>query len=873
MNRLLFCVFIAFLFGINILCGQKLAINSNWKFHQGDITENSSSIKWETVNVPHTWNALDVLDDAPGIRTGVCWYKKQLYIPESMQKKQVYIYFEGANQDAVVFVNNNEVGSHYGGYTAFCFNITDFLNRGGKNTLTVQLDNSLNPDVPPVGGDMERFGGIYRDVYLIAKNDVHFDIGFFASSGVFITTPEVTKQNAVIQLRTHVVNEEEDKLKLKFTVFDEAGKPVLSSSIFAESSITHYRMSIANPQLWTPDNPYRYTLVSQIYNEKGEVMDEVSQPFGIRTLAADKDKGILINGSPIFIKGIGKHQDYDQLGYAVANEVLRNDVVLLKKMGANLLRSHYPLDPVTYDACDELGVMVWGKIPIMDKVNHTPEFMANAKTMMREVMYQNFNRPSFILWGFACEIFGDMDWYWPKPRDPEKVEENLKKTEAFSKEMEAFIREIDPYRLTANDYHTDPTPEYYLQANQTNLQMVNAWNLYQGWYHNSLDTIGWALETFRAYNPDVAFLIAEFGAGSDPRLHAYEPTIFDFTTEYQDKFHQAYLAEVNKYDFVHGMCIWTLVDFQVSGRADAVPHINSKGLLRADRTPKDSYYLYQAHWSEKPMVHIAARDWTRRKEIVAGEAAVREIRVYSNQPQVELFLNGISLGVKDTNSGNNQDKISKWEVPLIHGKNHLYATTTGSGPFLSDALEIDFEFIPKNLPENGFPETGLCINVGQSRSWFIDDYTGNIWMPDQEFEEGNYGHVNGTYKREWPNMQAWQGIREGVGQNIKGTRIDPVYQTFLEGITDYRIEVPNGKYQVTLLFSEPFEKDAGERVFDVKVNDIMVFEALDMSHQFGTSTAIERTVSVNVSGGEIRLSLEPIQGIAVLNGLKIVKER
>lgn len=857
---------------------QKISINSGWKFHKGELTGNN--IKWESVNLPHTWNAEDMLDDIPGYYRGIAWYQKELCVPESMQSKEIYLYFEGANQDAVVYINHKEVGRHLGGYTAFCFNITDYLNPS-NNVLSIQLDNRFNDYVPPIGGDLGHFGGIYRDVYLIALNKTHFDIEFFASKGVFVTTPQITTKSAELEIRSKLVNNDPNHIVIKHQIYAHAGELIKQHSESCQQKGRRdltCRIKIKNPQLWSPDSPHNYQLVSQIVNSQKEILDEVHICFGIRHLSADPQKGILLNGQPLFIKGIGKHQDYDKLGYAVPNDICRNDVVLIKKMGANLLRSHYPLDPVTYDMCDKKGVMVWGKIPIMDKINHSREFLSNTQHMMQEVMYQNFNRPSFVLWGFACEIFGDMDWYWPKPRDSKEIEENLKKTEIFGQTMEAFIREIDPYRLTANDFHTDPTPEYYKQANQTALNQVNGWNIYQGWYHNNLDSISWALNTFRAYNPDVPFLIAEFGAGSDPRIHTYEPTIFDFSTEYQDLFHAHYLHAAETFDFVHGLCIWTLVDFQVDGRSDAVPHVNSKGLLRSDRTPKDAYYLYQANWSDVPMIHIAARDWIQRKEIVTGNTAVRPVRVYSNQAEIELLLNGHSLGIKSI-----QNHMAVWHVPFIQGQNQLTALSVDSEKFLSDHLDIKFEFVSEDFKENGFPESGLCINVGQSKTYFIDDLTQNIWMPDKSYQKGNYGHRNGDYYTTWNTMPAWDGIRQGVGQNIKGTDMDPVYQTFLLGVTDYRIDVPSGIYDITLLFTEPFSEQEklndksrtgaskkGKRIFNVRVNQISLFDQLNLNAQFGHSVAIRKSVEVKTENG-IQIQLMPVEGQPVLSAIKVFK--
>ena len=850
-------------------------INSTWQFHKGDIEDNSI---WEPVNIPHTWNALDMLDDEPGYYRGVSWYKKVLNMPSSMLQKKVYIYFEGANQDAVVYINEKEVGSHYGGYTAFCFNITDYLNKDNANILTVKLNNSYNDDVPPVGGDLAHFGGIYRDVKIITLNSTHFDIDYFASSGVFITTPLITDAKAEIIINSRIKSQNYKGLSVKHEILSPDGDIVVVRTSKIKGLIQNTKISIDKPQMWTPSNPHLYIVKSTITNKHNIVIDNVTNPLGFRTLAADKDRGIIYNGEPIFIKGIGKHQDYDKQGYAVSNEICRNDIKFIKDMGANLVRSHYPLSSTTYDACDQTGIMVWSKIPIMDKITHSQLFMKNTKNVMQEVMYQNFNRPSFILWGFACEIFGDMDWYWPKPQDKTRVKENLELTEKFSLEMERFIREIDPSRLTANDYHTDPYPEFYKEANQTKLNMVNGWNIYQGWYHNNLDSLQWAFNEFRAYNTEVPFVIAEFGAGSDPRIHSYKPTIFDFSTEYQDMLHERYIYESDKCDFMHGLCVWTLIDFQVDGRSDAVPHINSKGLLRSDRTPKDSYYLYQANWSDAPMVHIASKDWTTRKEIVSGDIATRDIIIYSNQKEVELFVNGISVGAKQAD--NNK---AVWSVDFVNGNNQLEAIIKVGNKIIKDFIEIDFEFVSPNCKTDGLPTNGLNINVGQSRTYLIEEESGDIWMPNTEYSKGSFGNVNGNFYTIWSDMAAWQGIREGVNQNMLGTDIDPIFQTFLIGVTDYKFDVSKGKYEISLYFAEPFSNERrlktdqqtgadanGNRVFNVSVNEDVVFDSLNLSKQFGNSVAVIKTVIVDVDDENgVSVKLSPIKGEPVLNGERI----
>jgi len=866
-------------------------INRKWKFKRSDVErgykKNLKDSDWQRVGIPHTWNAHDILDDKPGYFRGVVWYRKELNISKKFKDKTIYIYFEGAYQDAKVFVNGSKVGEHKGGYTAFCCNITDFVKFEKENLLAVRLSNRHNKNVPPIGGDLCHFGGIYRDVSIIALNKTHFDIDYFASSGVFITTPEVSAKSARINIKTHIVGPKQQNLRITHQIFNPGGKPVseLNKRIVIEGdkkSIIAQSTTLQNPELWSPARPNLYQVKSRIYDNDGKLLDAVSNPLGFRKLTVDEDEGIILNGEPIFIKGIGTHQDYNKIGYAIPNEIYRNDIIKIEKMGANLVRAHYPLSPIAYDACDELGIMVWAKIPVMDAISHSVEFLQNSKTMMRELMYQNFNSPSFIIWGYACEIFGDMDWYWPSPKSPEKVQENIEETEDFAIELEKLIRETDHFRLTANDFHTDPTPEYYKQANLTDLHMINAWNIYQGWYHNNLDSIGWALQTFRDYNPNVPFLIAEYGAGSDPRIHSYQPTIFDFSIEYQNRFHERYLIETEKYDFVHGMCPWTLHDFQVESRQDAIPHVNSKGLLRTDRTPKDAYFLYQAYWSDEPMVHIASRDWIERKEIVPGKTALRPITVYSNQPVVELRHNGNSLGKKNLN---NHKAI--WDVPFIDGKNQLEAITHGKQGNLRNFLEIDFTFIPEKLKNEGLPENKLCINVGQSRTYLIDELRENIWVPDKKYKTGNFGHKNGEYYTSWDNMPAWDGIRQGIDQNVKDTELDPVLQTFLVGVTDYKIDVPKGEYSISLYFAEPFTEEerkdpknptsanasSGERIFNVLINQKQLETELNLSQNYGVRTAFRKTYSIHNENNEgIHIKLQPIQGQPVLNGIKVIKK-
>lgn len=869
---------------------QARTINSGWRFHKGEIAQAAppyDDSQWEPVNVPHTWNAQDAVADTPDYFRGICWYQKRIHVSTANADQRVFVRFEGANQDAVVFVNGREVGAHLGGYTAFALDATDGMIPGEENCLSVKLDNRLNPEVPPIGGDLCHFGGIYRNVWLIFTNAVHFDLLDHGSFGVYIDTPELTAENADVRVRGIVRNEGETDIEavVTTTVRDPNGTAVKTFDVTVRlptgrgTAFEAISDVLTQPSLWSPESPAVYNAHCTILDTATrQVLDEIVCPFGFRWVSVGADEGFYLNGDRRDIRGIGKHQDYDQRGYAVPDDVLREDVRLVKKMGANLLRAHYPQAPAVYEEMDTLGVMGWVKIAIMDKVAHTPQFHANTFHMIREMVLQNFNHPSVVMWGHACEILGDMDWYWPRPIDPDQKKAHLRETYDFSVEMENLTRELDPSRPTANDYHTDPNPQWYCESSLTDISMLNAWNIYMGWYHVNLSGIGPMMEETRAYNPRVGYMIAETGAGSDSRIHTHEPTIFDFSIEYQDLYTKTYLEEASKRPWCAGICFWTLVDFQVKHRRDTMPHINNKGVLRSDRTPKDAYYLLQANWSSEPMVHVSSRDWTRRVAFAERGATVHApISIYSNQQTVELMLDGKSLGVREVHDG-----IAVFDVDFCEGRNRLEAVADGL-PAVRDSIAIDFQFFPLDLSAGAFPEFPLCVNVGQSRTFFTDPLTGNTWVPDRTYASRAFGHVGGRYYRHWAHMPAWEGIREGVDSVILGTEIDPVFQTFLLGLSAYRLDVPDGEYELELYFVEPFSLERrmdpaeiagagtdGTRAFNVLVNGQIALESLDLAGKYGEHRAVIERFPVRVRrAAGVVISFQPLQGEPVLSGIKI----
>lgn len=866
-------------------------INTCWRFHKGPVISGkcltSPGNEWEYVNIPHTWNAEDVHADQQPYYRGECWYYKQFGLNRRDKGRRIYLFFGAANQDAIVFVNGRRAGEHFGGYTSFAIDVTSLVKCGPANSLLVKLSNALNQDLPPLAGDMMHFGGIYRPAYLLKVNPVHFDLSDGAS-GVYIDTPRVSAGSATIRIRGFVQNSsgKVQKIKVRHEIFDPSGRRIgrpektLEIPAGERTSFEIAGLPVSRPALWSPESPSLYSVRSRLLDAAGrKILDEVANTIGIRSVAVDHMRGFLLNGKKYFIRGVGKHQDYQAVGYAVPEETIRADVRLIKETGANFTKSHYPLSPASYDEGDRLGVMSWARIPIMDKVNFTNVFYESSRRMTEEMIRQHWNHPSVVMWGSACEPLGDVDWFWPKPQDPVKVKEHLQLTCQFMKKLDDYIRQLDPLRPTANEFHTDPNPQWYVESGLSDVNSINGWNIYQGWYHASLKNLPNMMNRIERWEKDRAYFIAEHGAGSDTRIHTNQPTIFDFSTEYQSLFHQHHLKVLPKYPRNAGMVIWTFADFQATHQANVMPHYNNKGMVTADRKPKDVYYLIQAHWSGRPMVHIAASHWANRVAIANAGSKVRQpISIYSNLPQVELFHNCRSLGRKKM-----VDRHAAWTVPFVDGVNRLYARGAADGRAIEDFCRINFEFIGPDL-RKAFPSR-LCINIGQSRTFFTDPLTGNTWIPDRPYKKGLFGHVDGEYYRVWNQMPAWHGIREGVYAMIKGTDIDPVFQTFLVGATDYRIDAPAGAYRVHLHLTEPFAEacrlDAqartgadrrGRRIFDIIINGRLCVENLNLAAQHGDCRAVIKSFDVSCGGAEgLRIWLRPVTGKPVLSGIIVEK--
>lgn len=388
---------------------EKISINSNWLFSK-------ASDEWVNINLPHSWNDYDVMDDEPGYLRSVSTYKKELVIEESLSNKKLYLLFEGANQISEVYLNGELAGKHVGGYTAFYVPLKGKINYGTENPneIIVKVDNRHNENVPPLSADFTFFGGIYRDVYLVAKNKIHFSVNDYSSKGVYISTSDVSEHSANVHIKTLISNTDNSNTKFKLitTLYDTLGKIVskkettFNSINYSDVTVEQTLETINKPHLWSPEEPYLYKAVTQIVDNNNIILDEQANSVGFRWFHFDSEKGFFLNNKHYKLIGASRHQDYKHRANALNDDYAIRDLELLKEMGSNFLRiAHYPQDPSVLEACDRLGLLASVEIPLVNAITETQEFTDNSMHMLMEMIRQNYNHPSLIIWCYMNEGF------------------------------------------------------------------------------------------------------------------------------------------------------------------------------------------------------------------------------------------------------------------------------------------------------------------------------------------------------------------------------------------------------------------------------------------------------------------------------------
>jgi beta-galactosidase len=848
-----------------------ISLNDGWEFHK----EHGLV---EKVNLPHTWNAVDVMDDEPGYYRGLGIYKRKVNIPESEKGKQIFLIFNGVAQEAEVLINGKTAATHIGSYTKFIVPIASFLNFK-DDVVEVRANNRFNEDIPPLTADFTFFGGMYRNVNLLITSPVHFSQGDKGSSGIYITTPQVSAETASVQVKSLVENTSAitRKVQIQNIIIDSVGK-VISSQITVASLVSGENKTIVQdfkavkqPELWSPDRPYLYRIITTIIDAKSKsVLDEVSNPLGFRWFKFDAENGFFLNGKPLKIIGTSRHQDFEGLGNAVPDALQIRDIELLKKMGGNFLRvAHYPQDPLILETCDRLGILASVEIPVVNTITESEAFTANCLNMQTEMIKQNFNHPSIIIWAYMNEILLRPKFSNDKPR--QQIYYNH--IRELAQKLDDLTRKEDPSRYTLLVNHG--AFDTYNKVGLTKIPMIVGWNLYSGWYGGVTADFGKFLDRHHKELTDKPMLITEYGADADPRIRSFEPVRFDKSVEYATKFHQIYLNDMLKRPYVSGGMAWNLADFNSETREETMPHINNKGLLTIGRQAKDTYFLYQASLLKKPYLKITSSQWKYRTGVAdsTSQSSTQMIQIATNQKSAELFLNGKSLGSKDA-----VDHISEWQVPFIDGKNQIRVISGN----LNDQADIDFQLQPYKFSDQPvFKNINVLLG---SKRFYIDELTSQTWIPDQAYKKGSWGYIGGE-----PYKGTNSRILYGSDKNILDTDNDPVYQTQQVGIKQFKFDVPNGEYEISLYFAElvggitkealaynldnNHKKEVEEqRIFDVNINGSPFLQKLNLATDYGYTKAVKKTTKITVLNGVgITIDFKEIEGKTVLNAIQLRK--
>ncbi len=866
----------------------KHSINENWRFVRSDV-ENAMQVQfndadWSLVSFPHTWNASDAADETPGFYRGIGWYRRSIQISADKQDKQISIFFEGANQELELFVNGKSAGKHLGGYTRFSFDITKLVRFGEQNIFAIKVNNRHNENIPPLSADFTFFGGVYRDVFLLFTNKINVSTSHYASAGVYFQTPRVNHQEALLEIKTLLTNGNptNTKLRVEHSIVNSQNKTVLVNSKQIQlakntSEIPFLQtLIIKNPDLWSPDSPSLYKVITRIYNNKtNELLDEVLQPLGLRWYEFTTENGFVLNGKPLKLIGTNRHQCFDQLGNALPDEIHVRDVKLLKDMGGNFLRiSHYPQDPVVMEMCDKLGIITSVEIPIVNAITENEAFSKNSIEMAREMVFQDYNRPSVLIWTYMNEVLLRL----PYKGDSIRNKQYFQSVNALAQKIEHQIRLDDPQRYTLlpmhgnfNDYH---------EAGLTQIPKIVGWNLYQGWYGGRFDQFDTFLDNAQEKLKGKPFIITEYGADVDPRLHSLEPQRFDYTQEYANLYHEHYIKAIMERKYVVGANIWNLNDFYSEERENAVPHVNNKGITTLSREPKDTYLQYQAMFSSQRVVNIGGQLWKIRTGIAdANNSCKQPIKVYSNAERVELFLNGRLIGNQKV-----INNIAQFEVPFVNGANTLEAVGLFQSEKVRDDLKIDFRMIPSDLKNSMGTFNEINIMLGSKR-YFENKSKATIWLPEKEYQPGSWGYVGGkAYTK--PTRHGQQPASDS---DILGTTEDPIFQTKRVGIEAFKLDVPDGEYTVSLFFAElqastsskmlvynlgneAIDNTVNERIFDVSINKTNVLPKLNIASEFGGNTAVVKKFSVLVQNGQgISIDFDPVIGEPFLNAIRVYR--
>ena len=620
----------------------KINFNQNWKFVKQDSIINTSSylfkvddINWENVTLPHTVN-IEPLVISKQQWQGICWYRKTFIVDSENKGKHIALYLEGAMQVAEIWLNGEKIASHKGGYLPFYINISDKIHFEKDNVIAIRLNNKDNSQIPPgkpmVGLDFNYYSGLYRNVHLIVKDEIHItnpiQTDLVAGGGIFVETLIATTDHAVLKIRTDVLNESKAKelLEVRQVIYNANGV-IVASSLSKKKTINNSKIKsfiteikVEKPELWSPESPKLYTVRVELLKDN-IVIDRNESNFGIRSIKFDK-KGFYLNGETYKLRGTNRHQEYPFIGYALSDNAQYRDAYKIKEAGFNFVRlSHYPQSESFMDACDELGILVMDAIPgwqfFGDKT-----FQENCYRDIRQVIRRDRNHPSVILWEASLNESG--------------------MTEAFMNKAHAIVHEELPGDQVYTCGWLDYAYDVFIPARQ-HAKAPNYWKKYTGNRPILIAEYG----DWEYYAQNAGFNQTAYG-----NLKENERTSRQLRGDGQIRLGQQALNyqeshNDNLYNSAAGDANWLMFDYN-RGYA---PDIESSGVMDIFRLPKFSYYFYSSQREldkEKPVLFIA-NHW--------NDPIYNDVKVYSNCDEVELWLNGSLIEKRNPDTDRNSTNL------------------------------------------------------------------------------------------------------------------------------------------------------------------------------------------------------------------------
>jgi beta-galactosidase len=618
-----------------------IPLDTNWHFIYAEGSNNWAEIGhddsgWETVSLPHTWNAFDGQDGGGDYRRGTGWYRTHFTLPTDAAGQRVLVEFDAADKVADVFVNGKSVGTHTGAFARFRFDITDAVHLSGDNVLAVRVNNAAS-QIIPITGDFTQFGGLYRTARILLTAPVHIATLEHASSGVYLTQRTVTSDKAQVDARVELASEATEPFAgtVRVRVQDAAGQTATVTDVkvklgVGEKSEVTLPLTITQPHRWNGSlDPYLYHATVELL-AGDRVVDSVVQPLGLRAIKITADQGLFLNGEHVFLHGVCRHQDRPDKGWAISPADQTEDFHIIQEMGANAIRlSHYQHNQFFYNLCDAGGMLVWAEDGFVNEAPKGDVARDNAKEQLRELIRQNYNHPSIFCWSIGNETTG-------KGNDAA-----AKSSLELLMQLAAEVKAEDPeWPSVYASHHGVDDPRNFVTD-------LIAFNKYFGWYGGNYDGLGKFLDQFHETHPTVPMGISEYGAGASIYQHEANPPVRNHQAkgpwhpeEWQTAYHEANWLQIKARPWLWGTFIWNMFDFSNDSRAEGDQFgRNDKGLVTYDRqTRKDAFYWYQANWTTNAMVHIVSkRFWERSQPKI-------EVKVYSNCDAVELKLNGVSVG-------------------------------------------------------------------------------------------------------------------------------------------------------------------------------------------------------------------------------------